>query len=245
MNRITILLPLLFFLLSCNNDKDNGAPVITDRTALPVLKSQAVSTLISDSGVVSYKIIAEDWFIYDQTTPTYWSLEKGMFIEKYNKQHEVEAYISCDTAYYFDADRLWELRGRVLVRNIKGETFKTSLLYWNQVEHQIYSDRYMEIDGIDQDLSGYDFRSNESLTQYTIHKSVGAFPMSEEDEDTTSVSKTSADSLQHPHQQTQPQPVRYKQPAPITLPKNMPAPTRIEAPKDEEQRIVRPALRRR
>ena len=40
----------------------------------------------------------------------------------------------------------------------------------------------MEIKGIEQQLSGYDFSSNESMTDYIIHSSKGAFPMGEEKE---------------------------------------------------------------
>ena len=94
----------------------------------------------------------------------------------------MDAYITADTAYYYDFLRLWELRGRVVIKNEKGETFKTSLLFWNQNEHRIYSSAYMEIKGIEQQLSGYDFSSNESMTEYIIHSSKGAFPMGEEKE---------------------------------------------------------------
>ena len=40
----------------------------------------------------------------------------------------------------------------------------------------------MVVDGIEQDLEGYDFRSNESMTDYLIHSSSGAFPMGEDRE---------------------------------------------------------------
>ena len=73
------------------------------------------------------------WYLlYDKKEPPYWSFEKGMFIEKFDENYHVEAFISADTAYYFETKKLWELRGRVFVKNIKGETFKTSLLYWDQ-----------------------------------------------------------------------------------------------------------------
>lgn len=126
-------------------------------------------------------MIAEEWFVYDKKTPTYWSFEKGLFIEKFDEAYHVEAFISCDTAYYYDQRRLWELRGRVFIKNQKGETFKTSLLFWDQAAHRIYSDQYMEIDGEEQDLSGYNFSSNEQMTDYIIHSSKGAFPLEEEE----------------------------------------------------------------
>lgn len=153
------------------------------RDSLPWLKSLGVSTLISDSGIIRYKLISEDWYLYDKKEPTYWSFEKGLFIEKFNEEFHVEAFISCDTAYFFDRMQLWELRGRVFIKNLKGETFRTSLLYWNQSTHVVYSPAYMEIDGETQALSGYDFRSNEQMTDYLIHQSKGKFPLTEKEEE--------------------------------------------------------------
>lgn len=164
-------------LQSCEDNDKKAGPDIGVRDSLPWLKSVGVSTLISDSGVIRYKMISEDWYMYDKKEPTYWSFEKGLFIERFNESYQVDAYISCDTAYFYDKKRLWELRGRVLVKNIKGETFKTSLLYWDQNAHRIYSERYMEIDGDTRQLSGYNFSSNEQMTDYIIHSSAGLFPL--------------------------------------------------------------------
>ena len=172
----------LMGLFSCQEDKDGSTVDIYNREAQPILKSVGVSTLISDSGVIRYKIISEDWFIYDRTVPQYYSFEKGLFLEKFDEQYHVDAFINCDTAYYYNETRVWELRGRVCVKNLKGETFKTSLLFWDMNQHQIYSPAYMVVDGIEQDLEGYDFRSDESMTDYLIHSSSGAFPMGEDRE---------------------------------------------------------------
>ncbi|MBR3454836.1 MAG: LPS export ABC transporter periplasmic protein LptC [Bacteroidaceae bacterium] len=181
MNRylpLVILLPLL--MLACSEDEGNFAPAIEQRDSLPILKSRGVSTLISDSGIIRYKIIAEEWYIYDRRNPSFWAFEKGLFLEQFDEEYHVKAFVNADTAYYYDRQELWELRGRVLVKNLKGETFKTSLLYWDQKKHELYSDRYMEIKGETQELSGYDFRSDERMTRYSIHSSKGAFPMGED-----------------------------------------------------------------
>ncbi|MCR5313891.1 MAG: LPS export ABC transporter periplasmic protein LptC [Bacteroidaceae bacterium] len=167
-------------LLSCSNNDDKNHPDIGIRDSLPVLMSVGVSSTVSDSGIISYKIISEDWYYYDKKDPTYHAFEKGLFLEKFDKSLHVVAFISCDTAYHFDRKKLWELRGRVLVKNLKGETFKTSLLYWDMGSHRIYSDQYMEIDGENQQLSGYNFSSNEMMTDYIIHSSKGAFPLEED-----------------------------------------------------------------
>lgn len=44
-----------------------GARVV-NRDSLPVMTTRGVSKLITDSGVVRYKIIAEEWRVYDRTT---------------------------------------------------------------------------------------------------------------------------------------------------------------------------------
>ncbi len=181
---ITCLMGLfcLMGLLSCGDDSLQSAPKIENRDSLPVLQSHGVSTLISDSGIIRYKIIAEDWFVYDRTSPHKWTFNKGLFLEKFDQQFHVDAFINCDTAYYYEELRTWELRGRVVVKNIKGETFKTSLLYWDMNAKIIHSPAHMIIDGIEQDLEGYNFQSNEQMTDYFIHSSSGAFPVEEEQE---------------------------------------------------------------
>lgn len=166
---------------------------MSDRDEQPVLRSTGVSTLISDSGIIRYKIIAEAWDVYDRTDTTYWHFPQGLFLEKFNEQLQVDAYVTADTAFYYDALRLWELRGRVQVKNLKGETFSTELLFWDQNTHRIYSPAYMEIMGTEQQLSGYDFISNEQMTDYLIHSSRGAFPLNESEH--RQVGESATDSL--------------------------------------------------
>ena len=169
-------------LFSCESESENNGPKLGERDSLPWLKSLGVSTLISDSGIIRYKLISEDWYMYDKKDPTYWAFEKGFFMEKFDENYHVEAFINCDTAYYYDQRHLWELRSRVFIKNTKGETFKTTLLYWDQNIHEFYSPAYMEIIGETQSIRGTDFRSNEQMTQYSIHMSSGDFPFDEGEE---------------------------------------------------------------
>ncbi|MCQ2256594.1 MAG: LPS export ABC transporter periplasmic protein LptC [Bacteroidaceae bacterium] len=180
---VALTAAMLLSLQSCDNNSKKEGPDIGERDSLPFLRTEGVSSLISDSGIIRYKIIAEEWLMYDKKTPPYQAFEKGLFIERFNESYKVDAFISCDTAYYYDEKRLWELRGRVLVKNLKGETFKTSLLYWDGYSHRIYSERYMEIDGETRKLSGYNFSSNEQMTDYIIHSSKGEFPLKEIEEE--------------------------------------------------------------
>lgn len=195
---ITIVVAFAFCIVACNNDDSDSKIIINENDSLPFMKTYGVSTVISDSGIVRYKIISEEWLFYqNQEDQTYtWAFEKGLFLEKFNEDYHVDAFINCDTAYYYSKDQLWELKGRVNMKNLKGETFKTSILFWNQGAHTIYSPAYMVIDGIDQDLDGYDFRSNEQMTDYMIHQSSGAFPLGDEKSNMPQPSNDDAERLE-------------------------------------------------
>lgn len=195
---ITTVVAFAFCVVACSNDDTKGKIVIDDNDSLPFMKTYGVSTVISDSGIVRYKIISEEWLFYqNQEDNTYtWAFEKGLFLEKFNEDYHVDAFINCDTAYYYSRDQLWELRGRVNMKNLKGETFKTTILYWNQGTHTIYSPAYMVIDGIEQDLDGYDFHSNEQMTDYLIHQSSGAFPLDDASSSTPQPSNVDAERLE-------------------------------------------------
>ena len=60
---------LLAALWSCTSDAPPTAAAVRQRDSLPVMTTWGVSKLISDSGVVRYKLIAERWDIYDLTNP--------------------------------------------------------------------------------------------------------------------------------------------------------------------------------
>ena len=44
-----------------------------------------VNTLISDSGVTQYKIVAPVWYVYDEADTPYWSFPKGLYLQKWRQ----------------------------------------------------------------------------------------------------------------------------------------------------------------
>ena len=53
--------------------------------------------------------------------------------------------------------------------NLEGERFETERLYWDQKKELIYSDTIVKItDATGTVIYGDDFRSNQSLSNYTI-----------------------------------------------------------------------------
>ena len=118
--------------------------------------------------MVRYKIITDEWKVFDRLDPSRWTFEQGVYLEKFNNDLSIEATILADTAYYYDKEELWELRGNVHIENEQDEKFDTQLLFWNQKSQTVYSDQYIRIRQQKRIITGIGFTSNQNFTQYTI-----------------------------------------------------------------------------
>lgn len=169
----TVVLTFLF--LACQEGKEHTAPAIYPRDSVAVMTSYGVNTLISDSGVIKYRIVAESWEVNQVRNPSRWIFEDGLFLEQFDEKFHVEAYIQCDTAFYFDQKKMWELRGRVRIRTIDGLRFFSEELFWDQNKHELYSYKYSRLITPDREMEGTYFLSDEHMRHYTISNSKGSF----------------------------------------------------------------------
>jgi LPS export ABC transporter protein LptC len=170
---------VLFYFISSTPSNVSKKQGVVQEDSLPFLHSIGVNTLISDSGVLRYRIVAEEWDIYTpQNSASTWKFIKGMLMLRLDKNFEVDLYVQADTAYFHNQE-IWELRGRVRVRNLQGTKFNTEELFWNIDKHEIWNHAYMKIISPERTLEGTEFRSNEEMTRYSVMNSKGDFPMTE------------------------------------------------------------------
>ncbi len=187
---------------ACSGKDKNLAEAITERDSLPSMRSLGVTTLISDSGITRYKIITEEWTVFDKKDPPYWAFEKGVYLEKFDSLFRIDASIKADTAYYYEKKKLWELRSNVSIRNLKGDKFDTELLFWDEKKEEIYSDKYIRIEQQDKTITGYGFESNQELTEYQIRNTTGIFTV---EDNSAAMNTTPKDSISSDSTQVQPQ----------------------------------------
>lgn len=177
---------------SCREDSQPLLPLHIDPEVFPTMSTYDVSTLISDSGVTRYKIVAPTWFMFEEAKEPKWRFPEGMHIEKYDNFFRKDATIDCDSATFFKDKQLWRLDGHVRIANTIGERFLTNQLFWNQRKQEIYSDSFIHIERADRIIEGYGFESNEQMTRYRVIDVSGIFPVSQfKNED-----KATADSAQ-------------------------------------------------
>lgn len=172
------------------------APAVNERDSVSMMVSYGVNTLISDSGVMKYRIVAEEWEVNTVRQPSRWIFSKGLFMEQFDEKFHVEAFVQSDTAYYYDQERLWELKGRVRVRTVDGLRFQSEELFWDQQRHEFYSHQFSRLITPERELQGTYFLSDERMTHYMVTNSKGSFESAdfsgkqEDDESTTSESDT-------------------------------------------------------
>jgi len=162
-------------LFSCEEAKEHIAPPIYDRDSASVMTSYGVNTLISDSGVIKYKIVTERWDVNTVKNPSRWTFEKGVFFEQFDEKLHVEAYIQADTAWYYDVKKLWHLRGRVRIRNINGLIYESEELFYDGLRHELYSNVFSKVTTPERSMEGTYFLSDEHMKHYTVSNSKGSF----------------------------------------------------------------------
>ena len=162
-------------LLACEDQHEHTAPAIHARDSVAVMVSYGVNTLISDSGIAKYRIVTEQWDVNTNLNPSRWLFNKGIFLQQFDEKFHVQAYIQCDTAYYYDQLKLWELRSRVRILTKDGLRFSSNQLFWDENRHELYSHVFSRLVTPERTLQGAHFRSDEKMTKYYVFNTKGSF----------------------------------------------------------------------
>ena len=174
--RLILAAVVLTALTACGGEmQEHTAPAIRDRDSVSMMTSYGVNTLISDSGVIKYRIVTERWDVNTVRVPSRWTFEKGVFFEQFDEKFHVQAYIQADTAWYYDQKKLWHLRGRVRIRNINGLIYTSEELFWDGISHELYSNVFSKVVTPERSMEGSYFRSDEQMSHYMVSNSKGSF----------------------------------------------------------------------
>ncbi|MGI6222860.1 MAG: LPS export ABC transporter periplasmic protein LptC [Prevotella sp.] len=197
-------------LISCQEQVEHTAPAIHARDSVPLMKSYGVNTLISDSGVIKYRIVTEQWIVNPNLNPSRYIFDKGVLLTQFDEKFNVNSYIQCDTAFYYDKKKLWELRSRVRILTKSGIRFSSEELFWDENKHELYSNKFSRLITPDRSLQGRYFRSDERMTKYYVSNTSGSFVKGDITGGPTTTPTTgqgTTDSIQQPAiPQTRPRP---------------------------------------
>ena len=169
----------LLLMAACQEQVEHTAPAIRARDSVAMMTSYGVNTLISDSGVIKYRIVTERWEVNVNKHPSQWIFDKGILLEQFDDKFHINSYIQCDTAYYFDQLRIWKLYGRVRILTKDGLRFMSEQLTWDENKHELSSHVFSKLITPERTLQGTHFWSDEKMTRYYVSNSKGSFEKSD------------------------------------------------------------------
>ncbi len=176
---IVLAVFMMVLMVACEEEHEHTAPAVNPRDSVPTMVTYGVNTLISDSGVIKYRLVAERWEVNEVRNPSRWIFDKGVLITQFDQKMHIQGYIQCDSAVYYDKLRLWQLHGRVRILNPQGLSFQSDEIYWDEMNHKLWSHSYSHMKMPDKEVDGNWFESNEQMTQYEIKQIHGKFDKNE------------------------------------------------------------------
>lgn len=175
-----LLFTALSALCACSEQKEHTAPAINPQDSVSVMISYGINTLVSDSGIMKYRIVAEKWEVNEIKNPPRWYFPRGLFMEQFDEKFHVETYIQADTAYNYTQQKLWHLIGNVRVKTVDGLRFWSEELWWDQNKHELYSNVYSHVVTPEREIEGAYFTSDEHMRHYKVTNTKGNFIREEE-----------------------------------------------------------------
>ncbi len=158
-------------LAACQNPVEHTAPAIHDRDSVAMMTSYGVNTLISDSGVIKYRIVTERWEVNTNRVPSRWIFDKGMLLEQFDEKFHINSYIQCDTAYYFDQERVWKLYLAGCASSPRmAFVLPANSSAWDRNERKLSSHVFSKLVTPERTLQGSYFWSDERMTRYFVEQ---------------------------------------------------------------------------
>ena len=164
---------------SCKDEVKSVVEHATDPDKVSTMCTHTVQTIISEDGVTRYRITTDTWEMYEEAREPHWIFPKGVLAEEMDSAFHIVSSIKCDSAYYDKNKQLWDLHGNVRITNTTGDVILTDQLFWNQIEHKLYSDAFIHVEKQGRVVEGYGYESNEQFSTYTLNKVEAIFPVDE------------------------------------------------------------------
>jgi LPS export ABC transporter protein LptC len=186
------------FFVSCNDDPKNTVVLNYDSEKMPSLNTDSVTMLISDSGLIRYRMITKTWEFFGKAKDPYQRFPHGFYAEQFDTLFHVVATVKSDTAWYYTNRQLWKLKGHVVIHNIMNETFSSDEFFLDDRQKRVYTEKYVEVVSPEKGiLRGKGFESlNQQMTEFKF-KDVGQWEqgktevyINEEDENSSNTENT-------------------------------------------------------
>lgn len=162
----------IIMLFACENDLRKVEQISAKKLLVPVDKSTGVEIIYSDSAIVKAKLITPELLNFKTEKP-YIEMNKGVTVIFYDQTQQESSRVKADYAIRRERENIVELKRNVVATNIKGETFKSDELIWDEAKSRFYSNKLVSITSNQNVLYGTSFWANEDFSYYEIVQSTG------------------------------------------------------------------------
>ena len=199
----------ILFMAACSKERVETKSLNVNIDSLYTARMIKLNTLISDSGLIRYRMTAPVLLIYERSERNEWVFPKGLLLRPYDTISGSKVFIKADSAIRSTANEEWELIGNVQVQGPQGQRLHTHRLFWQRDQRRLFSHdtTYFFTEG--RELRGSSFEATDDLSWYQILNNKGVIEYDEE-ATTTTPSPT-------------PTPTTVPTPKPDSLPKKAPS----------------------
>jgi LPS export ABC transporter protein LptC len=180
-----LLLPVIIagmaILTGCENDLKDLRKISAKEVNQQGEQYTGVDVIYSDSARVKAHMTAPVMINYKVKNP-YTEMPKGVKVIFYDNNLNVTSTITSKYAIRRETEKVIELRDNVVGTNIKGDTFMSDELIWDENTKQIHSNKLVHVKMSDGSVTdGTSFVSDENLNHWTMEGGHGIFHVNSQD----------------------------------------------------------------
>jgi LPS export ABC transporter protein LptC len=168
---------IAFGITACETNKVSQSEAVVTEEALKIDRADSVTLLISKDGNTKARLRTKEFLQNDGAKPPYLDMNKGLQVEFYNMEMQVESILSAKTARFYPSNNNFLVRDSVVVVNTAGDTLKTQELVWNNQLQKFFSDVPVEIIRSGSSSFGSGMEANQDLTWIRIFNQRGTVPV--------------------------------------------------------------------
>jgi len=162
------------------NDQDDiqKLNVVPDHTTQTI---EDVEIIRSDSAIVNIRITGPIYKIVQDEKEPYIEFPEGVHVEFFDKNQNVYSDLQADYAIKYEKKEETVFKNNVVFKNADNETLMTDELIWDQKNQRIFSNDFVEIETLDNSLSGEGFEADEDFRNYRIKKLIGRIKINKDE----------------------------------------------------------------
>jgi LPS export ABC transporter protein LptC len=178
---LPVVIAGMALITGCENDLKDIQKISASEVNKPIERYTDVDVIYSDSAKVKAHMTAPLMINYKVKKP-YTEMPKGVKVTFYDNNLNVSSNIVADYAIRHEQEKVIELRKNVVGTNVKGDTFTSDELIWDENTRQIHSSKQVHVKMADGSITdGTSFTSDENFNHWTLTQGTGIIHVNNQD----------------------------------------------------------------